>query len=517
MTGERDSPYVVGIPVDGTALFFGRGEETATFFRRIHKTPLQPFEVRGLRRSGKTSFLRHVAAFDSRRKHLSRAALAGTAVAYVNLQRAVKKPEDFFTVVGQSIADACPGIGTVRQLGPLDPYRKFERLLTTVLSNGAEGRLVVLLDEFEIVGHSPAFDADFFEFLRSCMDGRFAWIPSSYRGVGALSERDGTASKFSNVYNNAGTIVIGPLEDSDASNLVSTPAASRGIKLKPASIRRVSGDLPSFLQAVAERWFIRKTTPGQKSNLRSDVLRDLLQDGELIERVIRGYWKDMTPKERTCLHNAALGAAGAQNAEASRLEEYGLLRRNGRSYSISSELVAEWLVLHSETEPIERRSRVFICYARKDNTNRDLSKRWLERLLEHVEPLLGDQLAVWSDESIETGDEWRTEIDQNLKCSKAAVLLVSSAFLASSFIRNTELPSLLDLHRRNQLKIFPLILSPSVAEEVVLRFPDPVTGPHWCKLTDFHNTPSGSTLASLDYDEQEAVLATLAITLKQHV
>ncbi|HEV2801146.1 MAG TPA: hypothetical protein VGW12_11655 [Pyrinomonadaceae bacterium] len=41
---------------------------------------------------------------------------------------------------------------------------------------------------------------------------------------------------------------------------------------------------------------------------------------------------------------------------------------------------------------------VFICYAHTDNENPDPGKRWLNRLLEQLQPLvLQDKVNAWSD------------------------------------------------------------------------------------------------------------------------
>src|ERR1700761_1055745 len=93
---------------------------------------------------------------------------------------------------------------------------------------------------------------------------------------------------------------------------------------------------------------------------------------------------------------------------------------------------------HSTTFP------VFICYAHKDNDSPDPSKRWLDRLLEHLESLgLQDLGSTWSAQRLEIGDSWDASIKSQLQQARAAVLLVSPAFLASRYIRNSELPVLL--------------------------------------------------------------------------
>ena len=102
---------------------------------------------------------------------------------------------------------------------------------------------------------------------------------------------------------------------------------------------------------------------------------------------------------------------------------------------------------------------VFVCYAHTDNESPDPSKRWLDRLLEQLTPLaIQDQVCAWSDKDIETGQDWHDRIQQTLENTKAAVLLVSPAFLASTYIRNSELPVLLKNAKDRGVIILPVIV-----------------------------------------------------------
>src|SRR4028119_190422 len=87
---------------------------------------------------------------------------------------------------------------------------------------------------------------------------------------------------------------------------------------------------------------------------------------------------------------------------------------------------------------------VFISYAHEDNLSTDPSKQWLNRLLQHLQPLVFQkQVRAWSDTAIETGERWYESIRTQLQNAKVAVLLLSPAFLASDYIRNSEIPLLM--------------------------------------------------------------------------
>lgn len=109
------------------------------------------------------------------------------------------------------------------------------------------------------------------------------------------------------------------------------------------------------------------------------------------------------------------------------------------------------------------RDSVFISYARGDQGKR----KWRERLRVFLEPF-GEELDVWDDSRIETGAEWRTEIDIALKRARVAVLLVGPSFLGSEFIARNELPPLLKAAEDEGVIILPLITNHCSYEKTAL-------------------------------------------------
>ena len=109
------------------------------------------------------------------------------------------------------------------------------------------------------------------------------------------------------------------------------------------------------------------------------------------------------------------------------------------------------------------RSSVFISYARGDQGKR----QWRDRLRTFLAPFQ-TEIDVWDDSRIETGAQWRAEIDFALKRARVAVLLVGPAFLASDFIASNELPPLLQAARTEGVVILPLITNHSSYEKTAL-------------------------------------------------
>ncbi|MEM9092529.1 MAG: toll/interleukin-1 receptor domain-containing protein [Cyanobacteria bacterium P01_F01_bin.53] len=156
--------------------------------------------------------------------------------------------------------------------------------------------------------------------------------------------------------------------------------------------------------------------------------------------------------------------------------------------------------------------QIFICYAHRDNESPDPEKRWLDRLREHLGPFEAQQdLDIWSDQEIEMGGTWDADIKATLQTAKAAVLLVSPSFLNSKYIRNSELPVLLQRAKEQGVVILPIILRPCALKNIIFKYPDPKTGPDELSLASFQGANSLSTaLNSLPQEQQDKVLASVA-------
>lgn len=160
---------------------------------------------------------------------------------------------------------------------------------------------------------------------------------------------------------------------------------------------------------------------------------------------------------------------------------------------------------------------VFISYAHKDNQNSDASKCWLNRVLEILEPLIArNQIQVWADTDIEIGDDWHERIQTALQNAKAALLLVSPAYLASKYIHNSELPVLLKHAKNNGVIILPIILRPCLFQETKFKYPHPEDGPEEFSLSSLQaaNSPTEPLNNMTEYQQDQVLLSVARRILK---
>lgn len=94
------------------------------------------------------------------------------------------------------------------------------------------------------------------------------------------------------------------------------------------------------------------------------------------------------------------------------------------------------------------KSTVFISYSHKDIKEKDA-------LLSHLNVL--PDIDVWSEKAIGSGETWKKAIDHVLDQAKVAILLITADYLSTPFIRNDQIPKLLQQQQKKGLIIIPLI------------------------------------------------------------
>jgi formylglycine-generating enzyme required for sulfatase activity len=146
--------------------------------------------------------------------------------------------------------------------------------------------------------------------------------------------------------------------------------------------------------------------------------------------------------------------------------------------------------------PPPERDQLFISYSHVD-------REWVERLQTMIRPLVRSHgLRLWDDSQIQPGDKWREEIETALAAAKVALLLVSSDFLASEFVTNSELPQLLTAAEEEGLRILWVPLRPSLVRVTPIDAYQALLDP-------------GRPLARMDPVEQDEALVKIALAIEK--
>jgi hypothetical protein len=101
--------------------------------------------------------------------------------------------------------------------------------------------------------------------------------------------------------------------------------------------------------------------------------------------------------------------------------------------------------------PKEAEPTVFICYSHLD-------AKFKDELLSHLRVIEREgAFRIWDDSRLSAGEDWRSSIEREIANARVAILLVSQHMLTSAFVRNEEIPRLLERRQSEGLLVIPVI------------------------------------------------------------
>ncbi|MFA8298732.1 MAG: COR domain-containing protein [Hyphomicrobiales bacterium] len=103
-------------------------------------------------------------------------------------------------------------------------------------------------------------------------------------------------------------------------------------------------------------------------------------------------------------------------------------------------------------EDIEK-VKIFISYSKDNKEQVDKFRKYLGQYKGHY------KFTPWYDGDLKCGDEWNPEIKRNLNEADLIIFLVSNDFLATDYIRDVEIETAMERHRKGETKILPVILT----------------------------------------------------------
>ncbi len=150
---------------------------------------------------------------------------------------------------------------------------------------------------------------------------------------------------------------------------------------------------------------------------------------------------------------------------------------------------------------------IFICHSSEDH-------KVVNEFRKHLNPLFCSRdLNIWDDSDLPIGRPWHKGIQDQVKSSVAAIILVSPSLLDSDYVRTNEITIFLELAKDSGLPIYCMYLSFSVVEEMYF-FPSSSGSSEGIRLTDYQGLNSPETpLSQLTKKDRNKFLVNSALTI----
>ncbi|GAB4272182.1 MAG: hypothetical protein Kow0080_18340 [Candidatus Promineifilaceae bacterium] len=346
--------YIVGHPIKNPGDFYGRYEQIIRFYEIIGGTQTQSISILGLRRAGKTSFLKYISHPDVMARFLPNA--SQYIMVYIDMSYSKTPSEFYYRLLMRIKQELGNKVVTTNLWKPSPPAETTIYDVETWLCEFQEKRVVLLLDEFDHL-RSQAFDQDFLTELRamtSVLDYDLACVTASYWDLYQLGAHLGLppTSPFYNIFYPTPLYISG-LDAADSNALIRNPALQQGFTYTNSeveAIEKLAGTLPFFLQAVADKWLTQRRQDGKvnEDRIREDLTSEM-------HPFFSQWWRTMSEIDRHLLAEAAqietlhdITYHQVELAEAHRrLLAYGLLREVNGSLQINGDVFHHWLVQHA--------------------------------------------------------------------------------------------------------------------------------------------------------------------------
>jgi len=113
--------------------------------------------------------------------------------------------------------------------------------------------------------------------------------------------------------------------------------------------------------------------------------------------------------------------------------------------------------------PASSKPVIFISYSHKDEPERapEGDIHWLTEILSYLASAANGVIQLWSDEDMAGGADWEREIKAKLANCDICILFVSRHSLASKYVIDVEIETILERQRNgDDVQIYPIALSP---------------------------------------------------------
>lgn len=248
---SKRNPYLNRVMIKSPEDFFGRKKEVNRIYSRLDAPHPQSIAVVGERRMGKSSLLNYIYHRKNRRQAMQN--YESAIFAYMDFQRSPDITVSKFIDILFSMFE----FEQRKELPAAPGEKNLDHLRDTIEALNAKGkRVIILMDEFEMITNNEKFDMQFFSFLRFLANNfKVAYVTSSAKDLQQLCHtKDIADSPFFNIFSN---LPLRPFGYDEAFELISVPSQQEGIMLAPYAkqIIELAGFFPLYLQIACSNAF----------------------------------------------------------------------------------------------------------------------------------------------------------------------------------------------------------------------------------------------------------------------
>ena len=399
MAAVLHNPYIFGPPVKRPEDFFGREEETYSLLECIRHAGCA--SVVGERRMGKTSLLYHL--LNQPQDVWPQG--AEPALVLLDPQLRLKGEKHFHARVIEEIASQLPEAKLARR-EPREEAREAD--LIACLEGIAPRRLVLMIDEFELIATQEEFSEEFFLFLRAIAQNYgTSIITATSVPLEQCCRKRHTSSVFRNIFQD---VHLGPFREGEFEHFIAETSRRSGVSLEAwrSQILELAGRFPAFTQLACLHYYravIRHPDLSPDDHLR---IRQNFEDQAkpCFESIWEQYLSDEEKKALTALSR---GQADMNSSAIKQLARKGYVV-DGRVFS---SVFAEMFLCEKETRPIpsssfffDEKGEVWVNGKAIPLTRNEYT--FLQYLRQNAGKICSEDeiaVAVWGDDYVNTDDQ----------------------------------------------------------------------------------------------------------------
>jgi AAA+ ATPase superfamily predicted ATPase len=248
---DKENPYLNRVMIKDPEEFIGREAEVRRIYSRLDAARPQSVSVVGERKIGKSSLLNFVYHRANRREFMRNC--EDSVFVYLDFQSKLEYDIEMFIdfLFNMFSFECADGHDYTERDKSLD------QLGEVIAELDSEGkRIVILMDEFEVITRNKRFDESFFAFLRSLANSyKVAYVTSSCEDLQEMCHNQDIAdSPFFNIFSN---LPLRSFERAEARELITAPSERAGVPLEAYADRilDMAGCFPLFLQVACAAAF----------------------------------------------------------------------------------------------------------------------------------------------------------------------------------------------------------------------------------------------------------------------